>query len=34
MKTALGLEKEVYESLLLLHSIASQENDPQVRLIF
>ncbi|XP_067057630.1 uncharacterized protein [Acropora muricata] len=29
MKTALGLEKEVYESLLLLHSIASQENDPQ-----
>lgn len=34
MKIAFMLEKEVYESLLGLHSRASQENDPQVRLIF
>ena len=31
MKIALRLEKELYESLLVLHSLASQYDDPQVR---
>ncbi|XP_015767722.1 PREDICTED: ferritin heavy chain-like [Acropora digitifera] len=31
MKIALKLEKEVYESLLVLHSFANQKNDPQLQ---